>query len=147
MLTKSYLDGDTFVIEKTFLNIFLKLIFVCTLASLLGLGFVKVGTKNNDILFEYFGYLLILICIFCLVTMPYKSLNHKGRDILRANYKGLTIFKDTVGVKEMFYEWENVLMILLADKLVTKMKMQKDGRRMISSYLSRTERILNLLDQ
>ena len=120
MLTKSYLDGDTFVIEKTFLNIFLKLIFVCTLASLLGLGFVKVGTKNNDILFEYFGYLLILICIFCLVAMPYKSLKRKGRDILRANYKGLTIFKDTVGVKKMFYAWEDVLMILLTKKLLTK---------------------------
>lgn len=78
------------------------------------------GAKNNDNLFEYVGYLLILFSIFCLVAMSYKSLKHKDRDILRANYKGLTIFKDTVGVKEMFYEWGNVLMILLTNKLVTK---------------------------
>ncbi len=36
MLTKSYLDGDTFVIKKTFLSIMLKLIFVCTLTSFMG---------------------------------------------------------------------------------------------------------------
>jgi len=76
---------------------------MCALTLIMGIVFMKVGVEKNSTVFEYIGYLLILIFLFSLVAIPYKSLKHKGGDILRANYKGLTIFKDTVGVKKMFY--------------------------------------------